>query len=98
MNDLPVCIFCGVLTDDWWLLDGKTNTCRCHDCYACDIAETEHEKAFYASFPPAPKAADTLPSPSVKPDLSIWKEYFTKGGRERLQRWVDENAKKKGYQ
>ena len=100
MIDLPVCIFCGALTNDWWLLDGKTNTCRCHACYENGIAETDFEIAFFAQFPPAPvtdqDTSKKLPSPTPSFNLSIWKLHIAEGS-ERLRKWANEQARKRGY-
>lgn len=30
---LPVCIYCGRATDDYWYLSRTDNTCKCRDCY-----------------------------------------------------------------
>jgi hypothetical protein len=30
---LPVCVFCGKKTDDYWYLNRADHTCKCRDCY-----------------------------------------------------------------
>jgi hypothetical protein len=97
LTDLPVCIFCGCLTANWWYLDGKTNTCRCSDCYSSGAAETDFEIAFFAQFPrPSAEGKKDTPSPISKCDVSIWKLHLEEGS-ERLHKWANENAKRKGY-
>ena len=32
-KDLPVCVFCGIKTDDYWYLNKADNTCKCRKCY-----------------------------------------------------------------
>lgn len=27
------CELCGKVTTDWWLFDGATGLCKCHQCY-----------------------------------------------------------------
>lgn len=98
MDDLPVCIFCGALSDNWWYLDGKVNTCRCRECYDNGTAETEQELAFYSALSSVPvvrqEAFTELHSPTF--DLSIWKLHIEEGS-ERLHIWANRNAKRKGY-
>lgn len=97
MNELPVCIFCGAETDNWWYLDGRINVCRCRDCYENGAALTEPEEALYAQFlsilakyQEDTKRQEPL-SPISESDLSIWDEHITKGS-ERLRKWAVRGA------
>ena len=92
MNDLPACIFCGSLTNNYWYLDKKNNTCRCWDCHHDGIAETEEETAKYSEFYSLLSknfyGVEEHHSPAPKSDLSAWENYFPKG-KERLLRWAN---------
>ena len=44
------CIFCGVVTTEWWFYDGRVGFCRCVKCLNAGHAETEQEKAYFETF------------------------------------------------